>query len=100
MPVLKIGIALAVVILAIVFFSLSAGGITLFILRRKVPGRSLYAIKDDFARNSKSVFGSMFIQRAVIRCILWGMTVMICFSSVVLRFRQVWTRTLKKIGVH
>ena len=100
MPVLKIGIALAVVILAITLFSLSAGGITLFILHRKVPDSSLSSIKDDFARKANAVFGNMLTQRAVICCILWGMSVVIFLGYLLLRFRQVLAHALKKFGVH
>jgi uncharacterized membrane protein YwzB len=100
MPVVKIGIALAIVILAITFFSLSAGGVTLLVLRRKALDSSLSSIKDDFARKAKSVFGNTLIQRAVIRCILWGMSIVITFVNLLKRFRQVWARALKKIGMH
>jgi hypothetical protein len=93
MPILKIGIELAVVIFAITLFSLSAGGITLLILIQKIPGSNLSSIKDDFARKANSVFGNTHIQRTVIRCILWGMSVVISFVKLLGRFRQAWART-------
>jgi hypothetical protein len=97
---LNIGIALVVVILAITLFSLSAGGITLFILRRKSSGSSLSSIKDDFAYKAASVFGNTLIQQAVTRCILRGMSAVISLVNLFIRFRQVGVRILKKFGVH